>query len=156
MTSKTYYKDDLFGWEMQKELTKVQGVYFLLSSESVILYVGRSKDLYSRIKVHRADPEKQFNHVSVLIIEDKRKTELTESSMIKLHKPIYNKQVPASNKSIDDVYEYIQYVNRELGLLSGEVMRLNTENYHDRKRENINLRSLMAEIRELKSNKTQY
>lgn len=156
MISKMYYKDKLFDWEMRDELTDVQGVYFLLSSDSIILYVGRSKNLYSRIKVHRADPDKQFSHVSVLIIEDKRKTELTESAMIKLHKPLYNKQIPATNKSIDDVYEYVQYVNREMSLLSNEVRRLNYENYQDRQRENLNLRILLDEVKELKSNKTQY
>lgn len=121
-----YSKDELFGGKMRNELTNKQGVYLLLSSDNSIVYIGRSNNLLSRLKIHRKDPEKIFCQVSIFLIECPFKTERMESEMIKIHKPIFNKQIPSSNRTNEDIFNHISYISRNMSSLKDHVHRLSS------------------------------
>jgi len=125
MVSKMYYKEELSSWEFDNDLKGKRGVYMLLSRDLVVLYVGRSKDLLSRLRVHKADKDKIFQHISVLLIDDIRKTEETESCLIKIHKPLYNKQIPKTDRTNDEIFDYISFTYRELAKLGENISEMN-------------------------------
>lgn len=72
-------------------LYPVSGVYFLISSENEIVYVGQSTNLISRIPAHYRDKKKfpHFSKVAVLQVPAEQLNEV-EENLIQLLKPRLN------------------------------------------------------------------
>lgn len=116
------FNDDLFDpFNGLDNLKNRQGVYMLLSKESHVLYVGRSKDLCKRIKTHYKDAGKPFQHVSVFIIDDVLATEETEAFLINIHKPTLNNQNPLIRKTNEEIFMLLRMFRTEFSELRYDI-----------------------------------
>ena len=72
----------------------VNGTYvYALYDKEILVYIGITKNLDTRIKEHRRS-EKMFNHHKILnILEDRFHALKIENRLIKKHNPKYNKQL---------------------------------------------------------------
>lgn len=119
MKNTMIYKDELP--ERLSEFKYVNGVYMLLSKEGYVLYVGKSKNICNRVKIHIADKDKSFHHVSIFSFKGVRESEVMEARLIEMHKPIYNKVIPKIDKSIE---ESMNILRRDISYLVKEIQRL--------------------------------
>lgn len=71
-------------------------VYFLCSNNTVV-YVGKSSNLYPRIREHVSSQDKIFDKVFFLQPQGEDSVEGLEKIFIKLHKPRYNKEKHLTN-----------------------------------------------------------
>ena len=77
---------------------RIAGVYFLLDGE-VVVYIGQSTDIHTRIKSHELEGEKKYD--SVYFIEcPKRNLKTLEMNMIIRYDPKYNIQGSGKAKKI--------------------------------------------------------
>lgn len=70
----------------------VAGVYLLLA-ESAIVYIGQSQNIRQRLRDHRREGKKRFDHAVWYPIPDKMSRLLTEGILILAELPMYNRQV---------------------------------------------------------------
>ncbi|MDD4890378.1 MAG: hypothetical protein PHU85_10650 [Phycisphaerae bacterium] len=69
----------------------IRGVYFLMF-RGVVVYVGQSSDIVSRIYSHYSEWCKRFDDVRYLQTDDKRLANDVELELIRTLKPKYNSQ----------------------------------------------------------------
>ena len=89
----------------EKQLEKNQGIYMIYNDEDILLYVGKSKDIRNRIKIHmnKADsnPLRGYNHnfhyVTGFYVKSYLDLSLYEMYIINTLKPKLN---------IDNVFTY--------------------------------------------------
>lgn len=74
-------------------------IYFL-KRHGEIVYVGQSKNYFSRISDHKKD--KQFDSFCLYQVLDPEYLDVYEFSFICLHKPEYNKSLPPTDFSLSD------------------------------------------------------
>ena len=66
------------------------GIYFLLSHRREVVYVGKSKNLFSRLGEHLRDDAKKFSHYTYIEVVDRGLDE-AERYYIDLFRPKFNK-----------------------------------------------------------------
>jgi len=81
-------------------LPSKSGVYVFLNNQGVILYVGKAKDLKSRVSSYFANPSvligktkvlvEQVEKIRITIVESELEALLLEAFLIKKHQPKYN------------------------------------------------------------------
>ena len=79
----------MFTLEDIQGLRKKTGIYFLIKND-VVVYVGQSIDIYTRVLEHKFENKKEFDNVKALVIEDNTKREIYEMSFISILKPKCN------------------------------------------------------------------
>jgi predicted GIY-YIG superfamily endonuclease len=89
-------------WEDRKSLPHIPAVYFVISKNSEVIYIGSTYDICNRLNNHNV--KKGFKLYEVCTIryitsEDKSLLIDTESKMIKHFKPVLNKR---DNPNIND------------------------------------------------------
>lgn len=94
-----------------RELTRLkfapkQGVYFLFNGK-VIVYIGQSADIDSRVKQHLSD--KVFDSYAFITIEDPKARLDKESFLILKHNPPYNQTVP--QKKVQKLKSFCHFYN---------------------------------------------
>ena len=85
-------------------------VYFLCSNDTVV-YVGKSSNLYPRIREHVSSQDKIFDRVFFLQPQGEDSIEGLEKIFIKLHKPKYNKEkhltsIEPTSKELASIKKY--------------------------------------------------
>ena len=82
-----------------KSLPENPGVYFLKDKDDVILYIGKAKNLKKRVSSYFNKSNKNSKNIIMIskvldiethIVRDEVEALITESNMIKVHKPRYN------------------------------------------------------------------
>ncbi len=73
-----------------KNLPIIKGVYFLINNTEQIVYIGKSKDCYNRIKTHKVNNGKLFTRYFIFDTGD-ADMGLIETEYINKFKPFYNK-----------------------------------------------------------------
>jgi excinuclease ABC subunit C len=100
-------------------ITKQPGVYLLKNSENKVLYVGKAKNLRSRVRSYfqdsrYLDPKTvimvgKIEDIDYIIVDNEVEALILESNLIKKHKPRYN-----VNLRDDKSYPYIRITNEPL------------------------------------------
>lgn len=100
-------------------ITKQPGVYLLKNSENKVLYVGKAKNLRSRVRSYfqdsrHLDPKTvimvgKIEDIDYIIVDNEVEALILESNLIKKHKPRYN-----VNLRDDKSYPYIRITNEPL------------------------------------------
>lgn len=72
------------------KITSNKGIYFLYDNDTIV-YIGKSKNLASRILAHTDDGVKIFNSYKILIIPKNENLTMIEKFYIEKYKPKYNK-----------------------------------------------------------------
>lgn len=100
----------------------IKGIYFLINKTDNIVYIGKSKDCYSRIKTHQNNNRKVFKNYSIHEFYNDDDLDNAEISYIKKFNPFYNKahnvgaiQVRYATKK-DLTYEDIRSSGRPKGI----------------------------------------
>ena len=79
------------------------GVYFLYNKNKEIIYIGKSNNIYNRIKTHIRLNYKNFKNFfcsfDFLETPDELTALLLESKEIKFYEPLFNKKLRRSKKS---------------------------------------------------------
>ncbi len=102
-----------------KSIPNAKGVYLFRDSKKKIIYIGKSKDLQSRVKqyfISNCDKRTQVvlirrntNNIDYYITKTEQEALFLEYNLIKKYKPKYNVQLKETNK-----YPYIFITNEEL------------------------------------------
>lgn len=93
------------------KLKEKGGVYFLYNVDDELIYVGKSKNLYSRINQHITGHGKSINfshliyRIDVVFESDELYRELYETYAINTLKPIYNISKVYKAKQTEDQYK---------------------------------------------------
>lgn len=66
------------------------GVYYLLTADGRINYIGRSNNMNPRIEIHRSRRKIPFDYVAILYVEDKALQTVREREAIRYFRPPYN------------------------------------------------------------------
>lgn len=86
-----------------KTLQKVRGVagvYFLYNKDNELVYIGQSKNIYTRILEHKFENKKKFESFIHIKFDDTFTREIYEITFISIAKPKYNKLV------VDDINKW--------------------------------------------------
>jgi len=94
--------------EQSKKISKkmVSGIYFLLYKD-VVVYVGKSVNMMSRINFHVSEGKKIFDSYTFLSIEDQNLLNEEEAKYIFKYTPKYNQTIDDSN------YKYITKIKNK-------------------------------------------
>ena len=85
--------------DIVKNLPANPGVYFFKDKENKIIYIGKAKNLKKRVssyfnKSNSSSKNRimisKANDIEIIIVENEVEALLTESNLIKIHKPRYN------------------------------------------------------------------
>lgn len=79
---------------IDKRLEKLKGVhivYFLYDIEGNLIYIGHTKNIYSRLNDHKKG--KEFHVVLGIVCEDKNEADNLEKDRIRRYKPFFNKRL---------------------------------------------------------------
>lgn len=106
------------------------GVYFLIKDNEVV-YVGKSKDVHSRVMTHLVDKEKDFDSYSYILLENAHDRDVTECFYIETLAPKYNNSFSEKHLLLE--------VLQEIALLSGYKIRSREEIF--KKQDENNLRN---------------
>jgi excinuclease ABC subunit C len=100
-------------------ITRQPGVYLLKNSDDKVLYVGKAKNLRSRVRSYfqdsrNLDPKtmimvRKIDDIDYIIVDNEVEALILESNLIKKHKPRYN-----VNLRDDKSYPYIRITNEPL------------------------------------------
>lgn len=88
-------EDKLFQIPTYDDKDKCTGIYFLLDFNCNIVYIGKSIDVFTRIKQHRKEKVKVWCHQLFLPVDEKHVNDY-EAYYINKIRPIYNKVIPHS------------------------------------------------------------
>ena len=88
----------------------ILGVYYFISSEENIIYIGKSKDVGKRIQQHIKSGRKrmiyEFKKIKILKLNTELEALLFESQEIKKFLPIFNRKLRKTKNTIS-IYENI-------------------------------------------------
>lgn len=76
---------------------------YLLECNGLVVYVGKSSDVCSRLNTHAKD--KEFDQVSIITLLDESSQSLCENSLILKYLPKYNKNLNISDATINTDFE---------------------------------------------------
>ena len=92
--TKFYSKEEVYENIIQKKLI---GVYYFISKEDKILYIGKSKNIKQRIQQHLKNGRKrlisQFFKIKIKVLSSELEALLFESQEIKKYLPIFNRRL---------------------------------------------------------------
>jgi len=83
---------------VNRNLVAGSGIYFLMKDYKVV-YIGKSKNLFSRIGNHISDDSKQFDDIKMVPCSEADMNWL-EATFIDIIRPNLNKQIPAPSSAI--------------------------------------------------------
>lgn len=101
-----------------KKLPALPGVYIMKDAEDTVIYVGKAKNLYNRVRhyfqkkfpdVKTAQLAKRISHFEYVVTDTDNEAFILENNLIKLHRPKYNIRLK-DGKS----YPYIKITNERL------------------------------------------
>lgn len=108
--------------EDRKDLPRETGVYFFYDKAGDLLYVGKAKDIRSRVGGHFASPQKPWIEkvakIDFLLLPSEEEALLTERELVLSRRPRYNislrddKSYPMIAVSLDEEYPRV-YITRE-------------------------------------------
>jgi len=116
------YKELLFSRETLKEIPKQPGIYQMIDAEGIIMYIGKSKSLNSRVrsyfnKEHETEKLNRMvmfvDKIKVFMTETHLDAMLLEVELIKENRPLYNSQFKKS-----DQYNYLDFSGNQVFAIS--------------------------------------
>jgi hypothetical protein len=117
----------------QYEALQKKGVYFLYGRDGLLLYVGQTKNFYTRLNQHLAgrDHSDRFNtdinFIDLYFVEDDYLREIYETYAIHTFKPVYNVSKVFEKERTDrdvEIDELISELRSERSDLVGENIRI--------------------------------
>lgn len=88
-------------------------IYFLYDGFDQVLYIGQTKNLYTRMGFH-LDSKPNVKKIKYFMVSDEHSSEI-EAELILRHSPIYNITIPTNNK-----YSSIERFQRKYICLKGK------------------------------------